>query len=136
MKNMRKQYQRKFNKMVRETNKALEADNLWKGRFVFKQINADFIRFDDGSGGILRVIIRGYDKATGYYKDYYLDYAPFFRTNDYHLWETVNNFIVEDAGTWEREPRPSLGTAIDYTKWENNDFVWTAKKNFYTKYEG
>ena len=136
MKNMRKQYQRKFNKMVRETNKALEADNLWKGRFVFKQINADFIRFDDGSGGILRVIIRGYDKATGYYKDYYLDYAPFFRTNDYHLWETVNNFIVEDAGTWEREPRPSSGTAIDYTKWENNDFVWTAKKNFYTKYEG
>ena len=97
MKNkLRKQYQRKFNKLVRKVNLNLANDSLWKGRFIFRQTDASFEEFEDHSGGILYVRIRGYDKSTSFYKDFLLDYAPYLL--DYHLWRIVNDFIVEDTG--------------------------------------
>ena len=47
---LRKQYQRKFNKLVRKVNLNLANDSLWKGRFIFRQTDASFEEFEDHSG--------------------------------------------------------------------------------------
>ena len=109
---MRRKYQRKFNKLMRELNKSIANDNLWQGRFAFKQINANFTKFKDNSGGILFVQVRGYDKETGYYKDGYVEYAPYSCLAAYHLWRFANDFIVNDSGVWKEKPM----VLKDYTK--------------------
>ena len=60
---MWKKYQSKLNKKIKILNKDIAEDNLWRGRFIFRQIEAGWEKFDDKSG-ILRVIIRAYDKKT------------------------------------------------------------------------
>ena len=134
MKNkLRKQYQRKFNKVVRKVNSGLANDSLWKGRFVFRQTDASFEEFEDHSGGILYVRIRGYDKSTGFYKDFLLDYAPYLP--DYHLWKIANDFIVEDTGVWSEDPRPSEKTMKDFTPIKAPEEVWHKPYNYHQSYE-
>lgn len=103
-KGLRKTYQKQFNKKLREVNKQLAADDLWQGRFIFLQKDSSFEKFSDNSGGILYLTIRGYDKKTGYYKDYHLEYAPYLSGVDWHLFaDIVNHFIVEDCDVWRKE---------------------------------
>lgn len=112
---MRKAYQRKLNKRIRALNKNIENDDLWRGRFVFLQMRTDWYEFEDKSGGELRVIIRAYDRRTGYYKDYIMDYAPWLHSFDWHLSvDVANAFITNDALVWQADPRPSLENVIDY----------------------
>ena len=112
---MRKRYQRALNRDIKALNKNIAQDNLWKGRFYFFQKAAYWEEFDDGSGGLLRVYIRGYDKATGYYRDYPLEYAPFLSFNQYDIWMLGNDFITEGVKVWDENPRPSVETAKDWT---------------------
>ena len=70
MRKLQKAYQRKLNQQIRAINKNIANDILWMGRFEFRQKEASFEEFSDGSGGILIVTLRGYDKVTGYYKDF------------------------------------------------------------------
>ena len=134
MKNkLRKQYQRKFNKLIKKVNNNLAADSLWKGRFVFRQIGASFERFNDNSGGILYVRIRGYDKLTGFYKDFCLDYAPYLL--EYHIWKIVNNFIVDDTCVWDESPRPTEATMKDFTLTKVPEAVWKKPHNYHLTYE-
>lgn len=135
MMNMRKNYQRKFNKIMRALNKNIANDNLWQGRFVFRQTDASFYKFEDGSGGILYVEVRGYDKKTGFYKDTRIEYAPYFSFNEYHLWSFANTFIGEDSGVWREEPRITNATAQDYTSVVPDEKVWRQPKNWYLNYE-
>lgn len=135
MMNMRKNYQRKFNKIMRAMNKNIANDELWRGRFIFRQTGADFYRFEDGSGGILYVEVRGYDKKTGFYKDTRIEYAPYFSFNEYHLWSFANTFIGEDSGVWKEEPRINRQNAKDYTSVIPNEKVWHQEKNWYLDYE-
>ena len=51
----RKKAQRKINKRVAILNKNLLNDNLWRGRFFIRQTDANWERFEDGSGGLLKV---------------------------------------------------------------------------------
>lgn len=97
---LRKNYQRKVNKTIRNLNESILEDNLWKGRFVFKQIWTGFHRYEDGSGGSLHCIVRGYDKLTGYYKDFRMEYFgnSYFLKGDF--WVMANDFIVEYANVW------------------------------------
>jgi hypothetical protein len=101
---MEKSYQHALNKKIRELNKACENDDLWRGRFVVRQVKARWEQFRDGSGGILYVILRVYDKKTKYYKDYPLDY---FKTNPFINWnltmDIMNTFIVDDLDVWRNE---------------------------------
>lgn len=111
---MRRTYQRKFNKLVRELNRNIANDDLWLGRFVFFQTNAAFDRFEDGSGGLMYIDLRGFDKKTGFYKDFRLDYAPWLRSAGFKVWEIANHFIAEDSGVWDEEPRICRANAVDY----------------------
>lgn len=133
---LRKKYQRAFNKIIHNLNKNIVEDNLWKGRFIFLQKDADFWRFYDNSGGELILIIRGYDKKTGFYKDYRLEYAPWLKNHGWKIWEIANDFIVCGSGAWEENPRPGLATAADYTKVKVNvEQLMRNNYNFYINYK-
>ena len=113
---MRKAYQREFNKRIRALNKGIANDELWRGRFIFLQKDARWWRFSDGSGGELIIFIRGYDKKTGYYKDYRLAFAPWLKTVNWRLsMDIANDFITKAAEVWLENPRPSIDTAEDWT---------------------
>lgn len=132
---MRKNYQRKLNKLIRQVNNNIANDDFWQGRFVFRQINAAFERFPDNSGGILYSLIRGYDKKTGYYKDAWIKYAPYFNFfNGYHLWEMANTFIVEYTQVWQEDPRPSYATAINFNHILVDKSVWRKPENYDLNY--
>lgn len=133
---MRKKYQRAFNKKIRAINKNIANDDLWLGRFEMRQKDARFDRFADGSGGILTVFVRAYDKHTKYYKDYIIDFAPYFPSNDWHLWNAMNEFITKDAKVWEMKPSPrDKNFKKDYTKIHISDEIMEKPYNFYLSYE-
>ncbi len=110
---MRKKAQHTINKNIRAINKSIENDNLWRGRFVMRQVNARWSAFEDGSGGELFATILIIDKRTGQTKTAYID-------NYDHSWryfEAMNNFIVDDCAVWEKEGRDFLyNDKTDYTK--------------------
>jgi hypothetical protein len=127
MDKMRKKYQRKLNKKIREYNHAIETDELWQGRFVARQIGARWEKFLDNSDGILRVIIRMYDKKTGYYKDFYFDYATWFSYVDWHFsFDIIDHFIVKDLKVWQKEH--------PYTEIKNWNNVLVDKRVFEEKF--
>lgn len=128
---LRKKYQRKFNKLVKEFNQALKTDNQWLGRFELRQKASWWEEFSDGSGCLLHTYIRCIDKSTNYYKDYHIDYAPWSEFNYHYLWHTVNKFIVDDSGVWFENPKPcSEGFAKDYTDKKIPDKVMKMEYNF------
>lgn len=62
----RKKYQRRINHYMRLTNKNIEQDNLWRGRFYMRQYgSADFVVYDDKSGADLYLRFILYDRQTG-----------------------------------------------------------------------
>ena len=123
---LRKEYQHKLNKLIKEVNKAIENDSLWNGRFVFHIMVTDFERFSDNSGGMLYTIIRGYDKKSKMYKDYDLQYAPYLSFAHVDIWSTVNNFITKDTDTWYNGNNP-YKDKTDYTKIKIDDNLWNFK---------
>jgi hypothetical protein len=131
---MRKEYQRKLNKKIKELNKAIEVDPLWLGRFEARQIKARWEQFFDNSGGNLHVIIRMVDKKTGYYHDYCLDYAPYYRSMDWHInMDIANQFIVEDLKVWEHDrPRDNV---VDWIGVKVDESIFKKEYNFYENIE-
>ena len=121
---MRKKYQNYFNKKIKQMNKSIYDDNLWRGRFVFHQIAADWERFTDNSGGLLWVILRAYDKETDQYRDFGIETAPWRWSLDWHLYMNIaNKFIVEDIDVWHEEISPYKNEK-DWRKVKVNDEVW------------
>ena len=97
MKNkQRKREQRKINKYVKALNKGILQDNLWRGRFIVRQIGAYWEAFEDGSGGVLTVVLEIRDLKTGLYQDFIIDNYD----RGWKLFEKVNRFIVEYSGVW------------------------------------
>ena len=131
---MRKKYQKGLNRKVRDLNKNIENDKLWNGRFVFHIMATEFEKFEDGSGGMLYAIIRGYDKHNGYYKDYRLEYAPYMdRHCGWDIWKIGNKFITEDTDTYKDGHNP-YDEVADYRKIKVNDKVWNLKYTNYNFY--
>ena len=102
-----KKCQRKVNKTVREINKNISDDYLWRGRFFARQKQAKWCAFDDGSGGYLYVTLRLYDKKTRKTQDVYIECLsggsrPWF---EYDIWRAMNDFIVEYVDAWKDNPR-------------------------------
>ena len=127
---MRKQYQRSFTRLLRETNKAIKEDELWLGRVEVRQISARWEEFEDGSGGVLHAVLRCIDKKTRQYKDYCFEYAPWRVNLHWHIsMDILNKFFVEDLDVWRTgDPRneifnwnkiPVDPKALEKTKWKN-----------------
>lgn len=104
--------QKKVNKWVRAFNQKLREDELWRGRFYIHQERIYLYHtFEDGSGGILGIAFSLNDRKTGMSKE-----VHFSNYNYFHLGLAMNNFIIHNVDVWHENPRPSLDTAVDYTK--------------------
>ncbi len=94
-------------RLIRETNRNIEKDNLWKGRFYVRQVgNAEFIRYDDKSGAELYVKLECVDRKTGktYIKGESVNHWRIF--NGSNLFGFMNWFIVDFVKVWDENPRP------------------------------
>ena len=126
----RKKQQRKMNKIVREMNKHIEQDDLWKGRFCCRQILSPvWYTWDDNSGSVLFVQLLFIDKKTGKTFHYADDVASWYHFNHWRLWEKMNWFITEYCQVWREDPRPDKKTAIDYTKVDIDIDIEKLKEN-------
>ena len=108
-----KKIQRRVNKVIRELNKNIYNDDLWKGRFYARQIDRRLYIFDDKSWLYGDFYIVFTDKETG--RQYY----HWFRKEDFlgsahRVWEAMNDFIAVYCRVWEADPRPTRATTIDY----------------------
>lgn len=128
---MRKKYQRNLNKKIKEVNKSLEDDDLWLGRFVIKQTNANFIKFSDNSGGWLLVELTIYDKKTNISQIYYVEYAPWKTTFNWSIYKILNEFIVDVIKVWEENPNPYHCSRVD---WRNKK-VEVKEGKIYAKFK-
>lgn len=103
----RKKHQRKLNKILRDINKNIEQDDLWRGRFYAKQGNySHFYRYEDGSGWELYVVIELRDRFTGQIHRIGESVNHWGMWHGSHMWEAMNEFIVERCSAWELTPRP------------------------------
>lgn len=131
---LRKCYQKKLTHLLKECNRNIEKDDIWKGRFYIVQKDCRWYQFEDNSGGYLFAHLRCYDHKTGYYHDYILDYAPWYTTIYWSLYmDIMNNFIVDQVRVWREIPRPS----IDSESYIKKDKITNHKSidNWYIKYE-
>ena len=109
----RKKAQKKINKITRAMNANILHDNLWRGRFYVHQVDANWERFDDSSGGCLSVWLEVRDKKTGKYHGFQMDNYD----RGWKIWTAVNDFICHDSGVWDN---------IDAVKADKTD--WTKVK--------
>ena len=111
----RKKAQKKINKSVRAMNANILHDNLWCGRFYVHQINADWERFSDGSGGCLNVLLEICDKKTGKYRRFIINNYD----HNWKIWSAVNDFICLDSKVWD----DIEAVKADKTDWTKIKFI-------------
>lgn len=99
----RKRHQRVVNKYVRQLNKQIEDDELWRGRFVVKQIKSQFYHYEDGSGATLGVHFRFYDKKTGVTEDWSETSSAINMWSGAELFWQMNHFITQYCDVWSKE---------------------------------
>ena len=90
-KGLRRKYHREAVKLMRVLNSSLQVDSRLKGRFMVMEKSEKFWKFADGSGGLLYILVRCYDRMHDEYKDYQWDFAPYFRTNEWDLCMGIMN---------------------------------------------
>lgn len=104
----RKKHQRRMNKYVREINKNIANDDLWRGRFVIRQKdNPGFYIYDDKSGAVMphvHLIIT--DLKTGERYDKWDSDNGWCHFNGAHIWEFANKAITEIFGVWYVQDDP------------------------------
>lgn len=112
----KKKIQRKVNRIIRNINKNIESDELWKGRFYINQINRSMKPFSDLSAIDACFLFEFHDKKTGVTKIsnkwYSLYELEVFGTL---AWE-LNEFIVEHCKVWSEIPKPNKETSIDFRR--------------------
>lgn len=135
----RKKAQKQINRKVRDLNKNIQEDNLWKGRFEVRQKEAKWEDFWDGSGGELYITLRFYDKKTGYYKDRLFDtvYPGRNLFFNHQLFVAMNEFIINDCDVWNEDPSPreSEKFVVDYTKKHITDSIMNKEFNYFLSKE-
>ena len=100
--NLRKKYQRRINRIVRDMNKNIQNDWIWDGRFYIHQEEAEFHSYDDHSGGEVVVLLSCLDRKTNK-----IEYKVFSNYDiGYNLYHWVNDCIVEKFDVWNEIPNP------------------------------
>lgn len=77
-KGLRRKYHKEAVKLMRVLNKSLQADPRLNGRFMVMEKSEKFEKFADGSGGLLYILVRCYDRMHDEYKDYWWEFAPYY----------------------------------------------------------
>lgn len=100
----RKKRQRRFVRYLRQINKNVMDDDLWRGRFEMRQVDAEWITHgfrgitSDGREffdpyGTLIAKVKITDKLTGKTEEYIVNTNITDRLEGYDLWEFMNDFI-------------------------------------------
>ena len=112
----KKRHQREINRLIRKTNKSIEKDELWNGRFCIKQVESpQWYIYEDKSGAKYFVHLKFIDKCTGRYwvqADTVNHWRGSFG-NGWLIWSKMNWFIVEYLDVWS-EP---LAKTRNYDAW-------------------
>lgn len=103
--NNRKRHQRAMNKLMRNLNENIEQDELWRGRFVVRQLASHFVPYEDGSGSELWVCLQFLDRLTGTSYEALETVNHWRMWNGGHLFWDMNRFITEGP-VWESDPKP------------------------------
>ena len=110
----KKRHQREINRLIRKTNKSIEKDELWNGRFYIKQVESpQWYIYKDKSGAEYFVHLEFIDKCTGRYWIEEETVNHWRASNGWRIWEKMNWFIVEYLDVWN-EP---LAKNRDYDAW-------------------
>ena len=111
-----KVHQRRMNRAMRDLNKNIEEDNLWRGRFYVHQIARQRHVYEDGSGMELWVTLELVDRKTGRTKQMFesVNYWTSFCSRLF--WE-MNEFIINDVDVWSEDPRPGTPEWYDNMDW-------------------
>ena len=128
---LRKKYHHDFVRIIRKANKMLMEDTVFDGRYYMTLMRYNFYDFSDGSGGELIAIVRMHDKASGYYCDYRIKYAPWIATFYWHFnMDIINDFLVNKMN-WmkERDGKTYYHIPMD-TSWDGRWNFYIAKKYF------
>lgn len=109
----RKKQQRKVNKIIKEANRRMKEDSLWRGRFQIKQLRSDYRPFprDYSDYGSFYVELEFVDKKTGKTKRSWYHPPLFFKNYIYTL---LNDFIVVYCDVWSEKPCPREQTEVYY----------------------
>ena len=110
----------KINKVFRETNKIIEKDKLWRGRFVLLN-RAMWLHEYPDHGGVYAIIkVAAFDKRTGKYHEQIMDWYDilgYSGRGGFKLWNFMNDFIVDKVKVWNETPSPNDPDFVkDYTK--------------------
>lgn len=110
----RKKHQRKITRAIRNMNKDIEKDELWKGRFFARILKTSFKIYEDKSGAVIYALVEFYDKKTGITRAEWFDEWEIVKS--FKLFRSMNDFIVDYCDVWRKEnPREDK---TDYTKVE------------------
>lgn len=110
----RKKHQRKITREIRNMNKSIEKDELWKGRFFARILETSFRIYEDKSGACIYALVEFCDKKTG--KTKVEHFTEFQIVKSFKLFRSMNDFIVDYCDVWRKEnPREDK---TDYTKVE------------------
>lgn len=103
-----KKLQRAVNKYIQELNDNILNDDLWRGRFIAKQVNRYDYRYEGGSGYYFTIKLEFKDLKTGQTKIFYetiYSASSFFMASLFNL---MNDFIVKDCDIWSKETTQEL----------------------------
>lgn len=100
----RKKRQRRFVRYLRQINKNVMDDDLWRGRFEMRQVDAEWLTHSfrgitsDGREffdpyGVLIAKVKIKDKLTGKTEEYVVNTNITDRLEGYDLWRFMNDFI-------------------------------------------
>ena len=93
---IRYKYHKEAIAIMRELNRQLKADSRINGRFMVMSKTEQFELFEDGSGGLLYILVRCYDRAHDEYKDYWWEFAPYINTCEWDLcMQILNDFACK-----------------------------------------
>lgn len=113
-----KRTQRTINRMISVLNRTIENDELWKGRFVIKQINRKDIKLERDyfiSKFHFLLIDKQTKKQETVYFACWSDNSLMTKCKiGNELASFMNDFIVLDCKVWEENPAPSRETSINY----------------------
>ncbi len=112
----RKKHQRRMNKYVRELNKNIANDDLWRGRFVIRQEgNPGFYIYEDKSGAEMpHVHLVITDLKTGDRYDRWGTDNDWCHFNGSRIWEFANKAITEIFDVWRigNDPRDNRNNPL------------------------
>lgn len=102
----RKKHQRRVNQLVRQINKNIASDDLWRGRFVMSQIGSPhFYHYEDNSGASLEgVCLVITDLKTGRQVKDYNSSNGWCHFGGSKIWHFMNDAIIHDFNVWAENP--------------------------------